>query len=209
MNPAIPAGLVQRRLRTLASRLLLSDGLERLRIARIKRRYANGRVAELPFFFSFDDPYFSTVAPAVQLLSLNYRVHVEWLPTFMPMSADAPQASQRIAYALRDARRETGLNLQPPPPETARSAARMAAALPDSERGAWIVEMAAALWQGKPRPADVTHDAGKCDRILATNAAKRTRLKHYDPGMILFAGEWFWVFGRMDYLEERLTEAGL
>lgn len=209
MNPAKPAGLVQRRLRTLASRLLLSDGLERLRLARIKRRFARGRVAELPFFFSFDDPYFPTAAPAVLSLANRYRVRVEWLPTFMPMAADAPQGAQRKAYALQDARRETGLDLKAPAAEAVRDAARMAAALPDAERGAWIAEMAGALWLGKPRPADVPHDVQKCDRILAANAAKRARLKHYDSGMILFAGEWFWVFGRMDYLEERLTEAGL
>lgn len=39
--------------------------------------------------------------------------------------------------------------------------------------------------------------------------AKRRKLGHYLSGMFCFEGEWYWGVDRLNYLEERLAEAGL
>lgn len=52
-------------------------------------------------------------------------------------------------------------------------------------------------------------DAKSCSERINQNTQRQRKLGHYGPGMIYFAGEWYWALDRLAHLEQRLIRIGL
>ncbi len=214
MNPERPAPKWQRRARTLLTAVLTDDRVRRIADDMQKRKYSGGRPANLRFFFAFDDPYVALAIEAVRALPEKYRANVEWLPVASAYDAMDAQFEMRRAYALQDAQRELGFGgngqvLHAPSVEDALHASRMAAALLPANRPRWVAAKIRHLWFGEAAPAEIPFEPLHADIVLSNNAKTRAKLGHYDSGMLEMDRRWYWVYGRLDFLTERLDELGL
>lgn len=206
------------------SSLLTSRGLRnfRRRAHALRRRLA-GHTPTVHYFHQVDDPYSHLSAQLLAPLAARYKVKlVPWLVP-APDKAAAPEYELLAAYGRRDAARvarEYGLDFPddapaPDPQLVRRVTALLAKAAGSEGFAALAVAAGRALWTGDVpavgRRQELHGVAGEKDTeaALAKGAAMRRKLGHYLSGMFHFEGEWYWSVDRLNYLEERLMEAGL
>lgn len=206
------------------SSLLTSQGLRNFRRgAHALRRRLAGRTPTVHYFHQVDDPYSHLSAQLLAPLAARYKVKlVTWLVP-APDKAAAPEYELLAAYGRRDAARvarEYGLDFPddapaPDPQLVRRVTALLAKAAGSEGFAALAVAAGRALWTGDVPAVGRLQEshgvAGEKDTeaALAKGAAMRRKLGHYLSGMFHFEGEWYWSVDRLNYLEERLMEAGL
>jgi 2-hydroxychromene-2-carboxylate isomerase len=175
------------------------------------------------YFHQVDDPYSHLSAQLLAPLAARYKVKlVTWLVP-APDKAAAPEYELLAAYGRRDAARvarEYGLDFPddapaPDPQLVRRVTALLAKAAGSEGFAALAVAAGRALWTGDvPAVGRLREQHGVAgetdmDAALVRGAAMRRKLGHYLSGMFHFEGEWYWSVDRLNYLEERLMEAGL
>lgn len=206
------------------SSLLTSRGLRNFRRgAHALRRRLSGRMPTVHYFHQVDDPYSHLSAQLLAPLAARYKVKlVTWLVP-APDKAAAPEYELLAAYGRRDAARvarEYGLDFPddapaPDPQLVRRVTALLAKAAGSEGFAALAVAAGRALWTGDvPAVGRLREQHGVAgetdmDAALVRGAAMRRKLGHYLSGMFHFEGEWYWSVDRLNYLEERLMEAGL
>jgi 2-hydroxychromene-2-carboxylate isomerase len=206
------------------SSILTSRGLRNFRRAlHALRRRLTGRAPTVHYFHQADDPYSHLAAQLLAPLAARYKVSfVTWVVP-APEKAAAPEYELLAAYGRRDAARlarEYGLEFPEgaaaPDPQLVRRATALLAKAAGSEGfAALAVAAGRALWAGDSAALDrLQEEHGAAgDKEMAAALAKgdqmRRKLGHYLSGMFAFEGEWYWGVDRLNYLEERLTEAGL
>lgn len=206
------------------SSLLTSRGLRNFRRgAHALRRRLAGRTPTVHYFHQMDDPYSHLSAQLLAPLAARYKVKlVTWLVP-APDKAAAPEYELLAAYGRRDAARvarEYGLDFPddapaPDPQLVRRVTALLAKAAGSEGFAALAVAAGRALWTGDvPAVGRLREQHGVAgetdmDAALVRGAAMRRKLGHYLSGMFHFEGEWYWSVDRLNYLEERLMEAGL
>ena len=206
------------------SSLLTSRALRNTRRALFAlRRRLTGGTPTVHYFHQADDPYSHVAVQLLAPLRERYRIALKVWLVAPPDEAAAPEMELLRAYGRRDAARlarEYGLDF----PEGAAApdtilAARCTALLAQAVRKKGFTEVAvaagSALWAGnEPAMAALEKEHGAAtardtERAVARGTAKRRKLGHYLSGMFRFEGEWYWGVDRLNYLEERLADAGL
>ncbi|MBX3504870.1 MAG: DsbA family protein [Parvibaculum sp.] len=206
------------------SSLLTSRGLRNFRrgLHAARRRLA-GRTPAVHYFHQVEDPYSHLSVQMLSALSARYKVKiVTWLVP-APDKAAAPEYELLAAYGRRDAARvarEYGLEFPegapaPDPQLVRRASALLAKAAGTEGFAALAVAAGRALWAGdgaalgRLQEQQGVASEKETTATLAKGAAMRKKLGHYLSGMFHFEGEWYWSVDRLNYLEERLTQAGL
>ncbi|MFN4353465.1 DsbA family protein [Parvibaculum sp.] len=187
------------------------------------RRRLSGRAPTVYYFHQPDDPYSHLAAQMLKPLAARYRVKIVTWVVPAPEKAAAPEYELLAAYGRRDAARvarEYGLDFPDdagaPDPELVRSVTALLAKAAGTDRFAEIAVAAGhAVWMGDSAALGWLQEkhgvADEKDTAAALTHGDRMRRKlgHYLSGMFSFEGEWYWGVDRLNYLEERLMEAGL
>ncbi|MBO6634053.1 DsbA family protein [Parvibaculum sp.] len=207
-----------------ASSLLTSRALRNTRRALFAlRRRLTGGTPTVHYFHQADDPYSHVAVQMLAPLRERYRVAIKVWLVAPPDEAAAPEMELLKSYGRRDAARlarEYGLDFPegaaaPDPALAARCTALLAQAIRKKSFTEIAVASGRALWTGDEAALSALekeHGAASArdtERAVARGTAKRRKLGHYLSGMFCFEGEWYWGVDRLNYLEERLAEAGL
>lgn len=206
------------------SSFITSRGLRNFRrgIHALRRRLS-GRAPTVHYFHQADDPYSHLAAQLLEPLAARYKVKIVTWVVPAPEKAAAPEYELLAAYGRRDAARvarEYGLEFPeaapaPDPQLVRRVTALLAKAAGSGGFAALAVAAGRALWVGDSaalgRLQEERGVAGEKDTAAALKRGDQMRRKlgHYLSGMFCFEGEWYWGVDRLNYLEERLMEAGL
>lgn len=204
--------------------LITSPSLRRGKrsLAALKRRMT-GAPAQVHYFHQADDPYSHLMLQALPALLANYDIKLMLHVAPVPTEAAAPDRVRLEAWSRRDAAllaKNLGLHYvdpeqQPQADLVVRADQAMVAAFSaETDSGAKLVAALAisdALWRGDGAALTklaVTNQASAVAAIEA-GAALRQKLGHYLGGTLYFEGEWYWGIDRLNYLESRLSSAGL
>ena len=204
---------------TAISALLTSPALRDSRrlLASAKRRLT-GSKAQLHYFHQTDDPYSHLMAQLLPALLARYQVELQVHLVPMPEDNAAPDRARLQSWSRCDAAllaAQAGLNFtdsgrQPTPEQLASAEALLATA---QQQGNFVHHAARVgewLWQGGELPKGLNPlPAEQVARLLEEGAALRKKLGHYLGATLFFESEWFWGLDRLDYLQERLQQAGL
>ncbi|MDX5365200.1 MAG: DsbA family protein [Alphaproteobacteria bacterium] len=194
-----------------------------LRSIHALRRRLTGRAPVVHYFHQADDPYSHLAAQLLEPLAARYKVKIVTWVVPAPEKAAAPEYELLAAYGRRDAARvarEYGLDFPDgagaPDPQLVRRVTALLARAAGTDRFAELAVAAGrALWTGDGAALGRLQEehgvAGEKDTAaeLAKGNQMRRKLGHYLSGMFSFEGEWYWSADRLNYLEERLAEAGL
>lgn len=205
---------------TAVSSVLTSTALRdgRRLLASAKRRLT-GAAAQVHYFHQADDPYSHLMVQLLPGLLARYQIDLQVHLVPAPEDSAAPDRARLQGWSRVDAVRlaaQTGLNFtdsgqQPTAERLATAEALLAAAL---EHGRfvhnaprvseWLWELQDELPKGlKPLPE------AEVERLQEEGAEQLKQLGHYLGGTLYFESEWFWGLDRLDYLQERLQQAGL
>ena len=205
---------------TAISSVLTSPTLRDTRrlLASAKRRLT-GSAAQVHYFHQADDPYSHLLVQLLPGLLERYRIELQVHLVPAPEDSAAPDRARLQGWSRGDAARlaaHTGLSFadhaQQPVAERLQAAEGLLAAALEHGRFAhnavrvsqWLWDEQEDLPQGlSPLPAS------EVARLLEEGAALRKQLGHYLGGTLYFESEWFWGLDRLDYLQERLQQAGL
>ena len=205
---------------TAISSLLTSPGLRDARrfLASLSRQLT-GSPAQVHYFHQADDPYSHLVAQLLPGLLARYQVELQVHLVPMPADNAAPDRQRLQSWSRCDAAllaTQAGLNFadsgrQPTPEQLATAQALLAAAQQQGSFvhhapriGDWLWQQQGELPRGlNPLPAE------QVAQVLEQGAALRKQLGHYLGATLFFESEWFWGLDRLDYLQERLQQAGL
>lgn len=204
---------------TRVSSLLTSPALRDLRrqLAGLRRRLT-GTPAQLHYFHQADDPYSHLLVQLLPDLLERYRVELQVHLVPMPADNAAPDRQRLQSWSRCDAAllaAQTGLHFadpgqQPAADRLAQAEALLAGALQQGSFVQYVARVGEWLWQQgelpkglQPLPAD------QVSKLLEEGAALRKRLGHYLGATLYFESEWFWGLDRLEYLQERLQQAGL
>ena len=205
------------KIRTLVSSLVLSDGLRRLRFARMAlTRKLSGRRPEVLYFHQPDDPYSQLTAQILPDLQARYDIDIQVMLVDEPADDMAPERLALQRYGRRDAAAIApyhGLQFvdtsQQPSDSSLKLARRTLAASSNLVNSA--AEIGAAYWSDDTdkldRTAMVSED--QTERVFIEGTRLRANLGHYLGATFYFEGEWYWGIDRLPYLEERLANSGL
>ncbi len=174
-----------------------------------------GRPPELELYYEAGDPHSHLCAQWLRenVERLHLPVRIRMVPA--PTPEAYPEAEKQRAMALRDAQRIApayGLSFPEPAVLPDEPACRLAGVLlqqASADLKTWLrteQAMSSRLFSGQavhgPKPAR------SAEQAIARNAARRSDLGHYLPGMWQFNGIWFWGLDRMAFLEAELRAAG-
>lgn len=202
--------------------LYLSSSAAKHALHRAGRMLRGGR-RHARFYYRADDPYSHLLVQVAPRLASAYQLDIEIVPIAHPGIAANPEPDMLRRHAIRDAAilaERHGLSFphgaEPPSEDRVRRAhavllerrsaeeqLRVAAAIGEAVWGddgaalAAIVERYGSVSGEEVRPA------------LEANYTALERAGHYQPGMLYYAGEWYWGIDRLHYLEERLRQEGL
>ena len=186
-------------------------------------RLLRGGRRQVRLYYRMDDPYSHLLVQVAPRLASAYRLEIELIPVARPGISANPEPDMLQGHAIRDAAilAETyGLSFphgaEPPSEDRARRAhAVLLVARPAEEQLQVAAEIGEAVWSddGAALAAIVErHGSVSGEEVrpaLEANYAALERAGHYQPGMLHYAGEWYWGIDRLHYLEERLRQEGL
>ena len=204
---------------TLVSSFLSSPGLRDLRRLLASRKRRLGATAQVHYFHQADDPYSHLLVQLLPALLARYRIGLQVHLVPAPADSAAPDRERLQGWSRVDAARlaeQAGLayaecGAQPPAERLAVTEALLAAALQQGSFLEQAVPLGDWLWrQQGTLPAGLAPlPASAVRRQLDEGARLRKRLGHYLGATLYFESEWFWGLDRLDYLQERLQQAGL
>lgn len=193
----------------------------KLRNKREAKRIKEGRKHVVEYFHQVDDGYSHLAIQTLSKLKAQYDIKlvVHLVPPASDDNFPEPELWKQMSVA--DAKRIApfyGLEFdsQNTPPE--QSLIQMAAAIFCNLNSEEVIdigaEISAYLWRGdKEALARLAQQYGSAslDELhakyeLAT--ARRSELKHYNPAMFYYEGEWYWGVDRLYHLENRLNALG-
>ncbi|SDU18760.1 2-hydroxychromene-2-carboxylate isomerase [Pseudomonas pohangensis] len=194
----------------------LRDGRRLLASA---RRRLSGAAAQVHYFHQADDPYSHLLVQLLPRLLERYRIELQVHLVPAPEDSAAPDRVRLQCWSRSDAAQlaaHAGLDFtdrggQPLAERQATAEALLAAAL---EHGRFVhnaPRISEWLWAAQDElPLGLEPlPAAEVARLFEEGAALRKRLGHYLGGTLYFESEWFWGLDRLDYLQERLQQAGL
>lgn len=205
---------------TAVSSVLTSPALRDTRrlLASAKRRLT-GSAAQMHYFHQTDDPYSHLLVQLLPGLLERYRVELQVHLVPAPEDSAAPDRARLQGWSRRDAERlaaRTGLELtdhgqQPVAERLEVAEGLLAAALEQGKFVHYAARVSQWLWnEQEDLPKGLSPlPASEVAQLLKEGAALRKRLGHYLGGTLYFESEWFWGLDRLDYLQERLEQAGL
>ncbi|MBF7731369.1 2-hydroxychromene-2-carboxylate isomerase [Pseudomonas sp. N040] len=205
---------------TAVSSVLSSPGLRDLRrLLASSRRRLLGAPARVHYFHQADDPYSHLLLQLLPALLARYRIELQVHLVPAPADTAAPDRARLQDWSRRDAAQlaaQAGLRFsdggqQPPAERLAQAQALLAAARQQDAFLQLAPLISAWLWQLLDElPAGLQPLAEpQVASLLAEGAALRKRLGHYLGGTLYFESEWFWGLDRLDFLQQRLQQAGL
>lgn len=205
---------------TAVSSVLTSPALrDGRRLLASARRRLSGAAAQVHYFHQADDPYSHLLVQLLPRLLERYRIELQVHLVPAPEDSAAPDRVRLQGWSRSDAAQlaaHAGLDFtdrggQPLAERQATAEALLAAAL---EHGRFVhnaPRISEWLWAAQDElPLGLEPlPAAEVARLLEEGAALRKRLGHYLGGTLYFESEWFWGLDRLDYLQERLQQAGL
>jgi 2-hydroxychromene-2-carboxylate isomerase len=205
---------------TVVSSLLTSPALrDGRRLLASARRRLSGAAAQVHYFHQADDPYSHLLLQLLPGLLARYRIELQVHLVPAPEDSAAPDRARLQSWSRSDAvqlAQHSGLQFNDPGQQPAavrlsQAEALLAAALQQGKFLQQAVSIGDWFWQPQAELPELLKPvpAGEVSRLLAEGAALRKRLGHYLGGMLFFESEWFWGLDRLDYLQERLQQAGL
>lgn len=187
--------------------------------AEFKRRLT-GRPHVLHVFLELDDPYSYLLASYLPELASGYDVRIELHLTQAPGEGFRPRAEMLAVYAQQDCERvarELGVPFldtgHAPPVEHRRSLIEvLAQSYGRPEHQDDVLRALSIYWrgdaEGAARMTGGVQPTAAGDNLLAQHQLLLTKLGHYNPATICYAGEWFWGVDRLHYLLARLDNLG-
>lgn len=213
LQPYLAATLTSARTRAL---------LRRLQEA---KRVLGAQPHVLTAWLAADDPYSYLLLQLLPRVCAHFDVtlRLEWLAG--SEAATVPEPEKLAAYARMDAQRlarfhelDFPADPAPPAPDVVAGITGQllaAATLPVAEQLTLARQLLATLWHGqhgKLATLAARFPALPDTRAAAALAASRARLTaagHYLPGMLHYAGEWYWGVDRLPHLAGRLQALGV
>ncbi len=181
-----------------------------------------GRLPAIELYYEAGDPHSHLAAQVLPALraATRFPVRVRLVGAADPVLY--PEEERQRGFALADCARiapALGLNFpagaQLPGIEQRELAARiLVAALARDQFEACEQQVAGMLFAGdQDGLAALARSQGiasvaEARLLLEENQQRRAHLGHYLPGMWQFQGDWFWAVDRLDYLQQRLQQAG-
>ena len=205
---------------TAVSSVLTSPALRDVRrLLASAKRLLSGSAAQVHYFHQADDPYSHLLVQLLPRLLERYRIELQVHLVPAPEDSAAPDRARLQGWSRSDAVQlaaHTGLNFsdhgqQPVAERLATAQALFAAALEQGRfvhNGPRISEWLWGTQDALPKGLSQLPAAQVAD-LLEQGAALRKGLGHYLGGTLYFESEWFWGLDRLDYLQERLQQAGL
>jgi 2-hydroxychromene-2-carboxylate isomerase len=186
-------------------------------------RLLRGGRRHVRLYYRADDPYSHLLVQVAPRLASTYRLEIELIPVAQPGISANPAPDMLQSHAIRDAAilAETyGLSFphgaRPPSEDRVRRAhAVLLEPRSTGEQLKVAAEIGEAVWgdDGAALAAIVERygsvSGEEVRPALEANYADLERAGHYQPGMLYYAGEWYWGIDRLHYLEERLRHEGL
>jgi len=186
-------------------------------------RLLRGGRRQVRLYYRADDPYSHLLVQVAPQLVSAYQLEIEVIPVAHPGIAANPEPEMLRRHAIRDAAilaESYGLSFpcgaEPPSEDRARRAHAVLLERRSAEDQLKVAgQIGEAVWGD-----DGAALAGIVDKYgsvsgeavrpaLEANYAALERAGHYQPGMLYYAGEWYWGIDRLHYLEERLRQEGL
>jgi 2-hydroxychromene-2-carboxylate isomerase len=186
-------------------------------------RLLRGGRRHVRLYYRADDPYSHLLVQVAPRLASAYRLDIEIVPIAHPSTGANPAPDMLQCHAIRDAAvlaESYGLSFphgaEPPAEDRVRRAhAVLLERRPAEEQAKVAAEIGEAVWRddGAALAAIVERygsvSGEEVRPALEANYTALERAGHYQPGMLYYAGEWYWGIDRLHYLEERLRQEGL
>jgi 2-hydroxychromene-2-carboxylate isomerase len=168
----------------------------------------------LELYYEAGDPHSQLCAALARRLlpRLQCGLRIHLVPP--PDASTYPEEARQRAFAAVDAARLAPCHGLPVPvtmdeAQRASLQTRLAAVGDDAEAFLAVERDALdAIARGHAISRAALPPSADLPKLLQANAARRQRLGHYLPAMWQYRGEWFWALDRLDFLRDRLAEAG-
>ena len=168
----------------------------------------------LELYYEAGDPHSQLCAALARRLlpRLQCGLQIRLVPP--PDANTYPEEARQRAFAAVDAARLAPCHGLPAPvtmdeAQRASLQTRLAAVGDDAEAFLAVERDALdAIARGHAISRAALPPSADLPKLLQANAARRQRLGHYLPAMWQYRGEWFWALDRLDFLRDRLAEAG-
>ena len=178
--------------------------------------------ADLTFYYQADDPYSHLLAQVVPRLCDAYPLTPRMVVVGTPPKDASPEPELRSSFGARDARDLAAyydVDFPDGPDEVAAHLVRRAECVlarqrPFADQLAAALAVGSAVWSGSDEAMGRAEaDYGKTSEstskdLLEHSYANLRRAGHYQGGMLLYGGEWYWGIDRLWYLEQRLRAEG-
>lgn len=202
--------------------MLSSDALSSVRhfIGEAKAKLS-GNWPTLEVYLHVSDPYSFVLLQALPELAKRYNVNIVifWLGKLQDEMFPAPEMLNKYAY--QDAQYLAELyDLKPLPSSSADEQPQLhwscylqqicfESNLALDELIQRSLEALKSYWQGDIPPNLPCAELSGLQKTLIHNSQRHSKLGHYLPATLYFAGDWYWGLDRLDHLEDRLNHLGL
>jgi len=185
-----------------------------------RRRKQGGERHQVHYFHQTDDPYSALMVQCLPQLRQRYDIDIVAHLVSPPADDAAPDRERLIAYSRKDAAwlaQRHGLDFvdrgqQPDSLQLEQHNAQMVHLIASQQFENHSAALVQGLWNPDTMPPSLQAlpwaSTTQLQTHLAASNALRQRLRHYNGGMLYYAGEWYWGLDRLHYLEERLQALG-
>ena len=185
-----------------------------------RRRKQRGERHQVHYFHQADDPYTALMVQCLPQLPQRYDLDIEAHLVSPPADDAAPDRERLIAYSRKDAAwlaQRHGLDFvdrgqQPDSLQLEQHNAQLVHLIASQQFENHSAALVHGLWNPGAMPPSLQAwpwaSSTQLQTHLAASNALRQRLRHYNGGMLYYAGEWYWGLDRLHYLEERLQALG-